>query len=157
MLLHLLSLFSLVRSSAIAPSNPVALRLYSSADFAPLQNASKVPSYQSAWDFRNAAPPASFQQLEEEFKNLTFKPPTCDGSLYGHNLQTESCKQALVGIPQDTTTYTFGARGRGKWSVNLPYRFLSRALHQFRVSESVLHMLIYCSCANSGRPLCYRN
>lgn len=127
--LYLGSFLRLVLASAIPASVPMTPDLYSLGDLAPLSNPFKVPSYQSTWNFRDAAPPASFNELEEEFKNLTFKPPTCNGAAYGHNLQTESCEQALVAIPRDTRSYTFGKRQRGlSWNVNLPYRFLSRVL-----------------------------
>ncbi|KAL8990903.1 MAG: hypothetical protein Q9169_008002, partial [Polycauliona sp. 2 TL-2023] len=89
-------------------------------------NSYTVPPFASAWSQSVAASNTSFEEVEEEFRQIKeFKPPTCDGDAYGRSLQLNSCREAHKMIPTDRRKLQFGLRNRGRWNVNLPHRFMS--------------------------------
>lgn len=49
----------------------------------------------------------------------------CDGSIYGFNLNTESCLEAWSLLPKSAQRRTFGTRTEGQFNVPLPFRVLS--------------------------------
>lgn len=58
--------------------------------------------------------------------NFAAETPKCMGPRYGYDLERQSCLDALLSIaPDSTTRHTYGARTRGNFEVQLPYRFLS--------------------------------
>ncbi len=80
----------------------------------------------SSWSL--SAPPSntSFESIEHEFRQLQgFSTPKCDAAAYGRALQLSSCREAQKMIPTDKRILTFGVRNRGRWNVNLPYRWSS--------------------------------
>lgn len=52
--------------------------------------------------------------------------PTCNGRLYGRNLNLASCLNALYLMSSDDEPLTFGDRTIGRFDGPLPYRYLSR-------------------------------
>ena len=50
---------------------------------------------------------------------------SCNGTLFGRNLNYRSCMDALSSMEEYQSPQTFGQRGLGKWDINLPLRFLS--------------------------------
>ncbi|KAI4139994.1 MAG: hypothetical protein L6R39_006009 [Caloplaca ligustica] len=125
--LYLALLFPLVSSSALPPppqDTPEGHEaLFESSQ---VREVSVLPSLSNTWSLPSSTPAASFDEVEEQFKNLTtFKPPTCNGAAYGRGLSPESCHEALLAIPHETRQLIFGKRGRGRWNINLPYRVLS--------------------------------
>ncbi len=50
--------------------------------------------------------------------------PVCNGSMFGTNLQVNSCWDAMKLIAPDTTSVTFGDRGHG-FNIQLPRRYSS--------------------------------
>lgn len=128
--IYLLSalLLSCVSSSVIPSVQPAIAEWQALRDPSQITNVSSLrPSglSRSTWSLSTSTPLAGFDAVQEEFKDLTFQPPICDGSAYGRDLRLESCQEALVAIPRDTKQILFGRRGRGRWNVNLPHRFLS--------------------------------
>ncbi|KAL9008468.1 MAG: hypothetical protein Q9173_006407 [Seirophora scorigena] len=122
-------LFFLVSSSAIPPSEPFTLGRPPLLEPDPGTNVSVLnPFPRSTWSMRGSTPFASISEVEQTFKKLAFRPPTCDGSRYGRNLQADSCQEVLLSIPRDQKIISFGKRNRGQWNINLPHRFLSRSL-----------------------------
>lgn len=122
------SLVFLVSSSAIPASKPFTLGRLPFLEPDPGTNVSVLnPFPRSTWSMRGSTPFASISEVEQTFKDLAFRPPTCDGSRYGRNLHPASCQEALLSIPRDQKMITFGKRNRGRWHINLPHRILSRA------------------------------
>lgn len=128
--LLLATLVHLASCSVLPSYNPPTTASSRTLDIQGLTDTHAVPPFRSAWSFTNAAPNKTFDETEQEYRGLEgFKQPDCDGAKYGRGLQTESCRDALVMIPQDKRQLIFGARNRGRgWNVNLPYRFSSRLL-----------------------------
>ncbi|KAK4691823.1 hypothetical protein P7C71_g5261, partial [Lecanoromycetidae sp. Uapishka_2] len=50
---------------------------------------------------------------------------TCNGKLFGRNLNVRSCTEALNSMANLDVPRTFGQRGKGDWDIPLPFRFLS--------------------------------
>lgn len=57
--------------------------------------------------------------------SLEFSFPSCNGRLYGRNLNLASCQQIIRVMSSDTTLRTFGERGTGDYDAPLPFRYLS--------------------------------
>ena len=51
---------------------------------------------------------------------------SCNGALYGRNLNRDSCEQVYNFMSMDPSEITFGERHEGFWQANLPFRWLSR-------------------------------
>lgn len=49
----------------------------------------------------------------------------CNGTAYGRNLKLRSCFNAIASMEEFHSPQSFGQRGKGKWDINLPFRFLS--------------------------------
>lgn len=62
--------------------------------------------------------------------------PTCNGRLYGRNLQLASCIQVFRAMSSDTVPVTFGERGGQGYDAPLPFRYLS---HDGRCAIDVAH------------------
>ncbi|KAI4266502.1 MAG: hypothetical protein L6R38_008701 [Xanthoria sp. 2 TBL-2021] len=117
---------ALTFSSAIPASSPRTPASISPLDVNQAANGFTVLPFASTWSLPSAAPNASFEETEQEFRQLKdFKPPKCDAALYGRALQVESCRDAQKMIPTDRRPLLFGIRNRGRWNVNLPYRWKS--------------------------------
>lgn len=58
--------------------------------------------------------------------SLTAGQVTCNGQLYGRNINLQSCIQLYRTMSSDVRPRTFGERGTGTYDVNLPFRYLSR-------------------------------
>ena len=57
--------------------------------------------------------------------NNTIGKPRCDGTLYGYDLNIDSCLNAWAKIPIDDDFVTYGARNHGHFEAPLPVRHLS--------------------------------
>lgn len=117
-----------VSSSAIPAPEPATAPSEEALDFSPVANVSVLPARRSLWSLPRSVPPGGIDATETGFKKLTYKPPTCNGAAYGRELQPASCQEAFFAIPRDTARISFGRRNRGRWNINLPYRFLSSRL-----------------------------
>ena len=51
---------------------------------------------------------------------------SCNGALYGRNLNLASCNQVWRLMSEDMAMETYGQRGEGKWRQTLPFRYLSK-------------------------------
>ena len=93
---------------------------------------------------------ASFDNVEQEFQQIRgFSPPTCDAPAYGQALRLESCREAQRMIPMDRSRLVFGVRNRGRWAVNLPYRWSSCGCFFFRLLFAFffrLHFFLLFTC-----------
>ena len=124
--LYLLALVAFSSSSAIPASNPQTPALIPSLSVGQATKGLTKPLFQSTWSLPDAAPNASFVEIEQEFRQVIgFAPPRCDAAAYGRNLQVESCREAQKMIPLDRRPLRFGMRHSGRWNVNLPYRWSS--------------------------------
>ncbi|KAI4252871.1 MAG: hypothetical protein L6R42_007800 [Xanthoria sp. 1 TBL-2021] len=100
---------ALTFSSAIPASNPRTPTSISPLDVNQAANGFTVLPFASAWSLPSAAPNASFEETEQEFRQLKdFTPPQCDAALYGRALQVESCREAQKMIPTDRRPLQFG-------------------------------------------------
>ena len=75
--------------------------------------------------------PAIFETLVASRRNLQdlaspalSYSPECE-SVYGNNLNHDSCNNALAKISQVTAPMTFGERDTGSWDVIIPRRYIS--------------------------------
>lgn len=131
---------ALTFSSAIPASSPRTPASISPLDVNQAANGFTVLPFASTWSLPSAAPNASFEETEQEFRQLKdFKPPKCDAALYGRALQVESCRDAQKMIPTDRRPLLFGIRNRGRWNVNLPYRWSSCSLAVDYPKSLVVH------------------
>ena len=61
--------------------------------------------------------------------NLSHMIIQCDPTQYGDDLNYDSCYDAYDQIPHLISEMTWGPRTQGRWTINLPWRVYSCALH----------------------------
>ena len=84
-----------------------------------------MPSGLNALHSPDIAGPLKFFNAHVQLLNDNTKAPRCDGSIYGYDLDKDSCLDAWAKIPTDNENVSFGARTHGDFEVPLPSRSLS--------------------------------
>lgn len=119
------ALVSLIFASVSWASDSKSPALNPVLDLSQAVNISVPPSFHSAWPLPDSAPNTTFDELVQDSKSAAVgRQYKCDGSMYGHP-PVNSCREALVAIPQDQRPLKMGVRGLRGNDVNLPYRFSS--------------------------------
>ena len=74
----------------------------------------------------NASTTWSDRQNSSSSSSVGFHNPkyVCDGAAYGRNINAQSCLDAMTSLRGHDYPRTFGRREKGKFDVNLPFRFL---------------------------------
>ncbi len=79
---------------------------------------------------------------------------TCNGDLFGYDLNVLSCNLAMANIPPDTHQITFGIRHTGHFGISLPYRFYSRKWEAMAPFQRKLKKRS-CLLTHAGDGTCY--
>ena len=126
--------FSVLRSSVAAAAihtGSVSLILPANGTAGAIRNVEASLSNSSAdpiWPLSSLAPlsnppPANITALVTS--PVGAPKVSCNGALYGRNLNRDSCEQVYNLMSMDPSKVTFGERHEGFWQANLPFRWLS--------------------------------
>ncbi|KAL8918539.1 MAG: hypothetical protein Q9172_005381 [Xanthocarpia lactea] len=146
--LYLLALVALSSSSAIPASNPQTAALIPSLGVGQATKGLTEPFFQSTWSLPDAAPNASFVEIEQEFRQVIgFTPPRCDAAAYGRNLQVESCREAQKMIPSDRRPLKF-VDGLCVIEISIPASAVSDESSGFEIAHAAWTIINTCVADN---------
>ena len=93
-----------------------------------LHSTQSLPRPSTYWPLENPTPILSHDVRSNSSNQSTLSASqiSCNGTLYGRNLNYESCMQVYSLMSTTVVPKTYGQRGTGSYDAPLPFRYLSR-------------------------------